>query len=284
MRVLLIRHGETEHNVARLLAGVTDSQLTNHGVNQTQRLGEHLIKKKQLVFSQVFSSDLKRAARTAQAVCDVQNTSQADYGKISSIQLPLIREQDFGSFELLKWARDDEVRAKGLQPTDIDFKPKETKEVMSKRADTFLDDYLLPLLALDEDGLQNIAVVSHGIFLGTLWKALVRRFKPSSIKVLPDAVQGGMNKPLEHLPAWSNTGIVEVEIAATVPAQEVEDEVKKREHSGDKNKLDATMKVIQINGTEHLNNLKRTRGGLGSSASDDKQKRLDGFFKKPKTT
>ncbi|KAF2143260.1 uncharacterized protein K452DRAFT_325858 [Aplosporella prunicola CBS 121167] len=42
-------------------------------------------------------------------------------------------------------------------------------------------------------------------------------------------------------------------------------------------------KIKTINGQEHMKTLKRTRGGVGSSKHDEKQKTLDSFFKRRRT-
>ena len=39
-----------------------------------------------------------------------------------------------------------------------------------------------------------------------------------------------------------------------------------------------TSDVVAVNQTEHLAGLKRQRGGIGSSAHDDKQAKLQAFF------
>lgn len=284
MRVFLVRHGETEHNVAGLLAGVTDSRLTNHGLIQAQRLADHLVKKRQLPFSHVFASDLQRAHRTANEICASQNAASEGTPQISTIAVSVLREQDFGSFELLPWNRSQEARRKDPSSEDPAFKPKETAGALKLRADTFLDDYLLPLLALDDEMELNIAVVSHGLFLAALWKAILTRFRPSTVSLAPSAALSTAQRPLERLPGWSNTGFLELEIHSNSD---------KSGHGSPSatngpiepsaiNKLDATMKIVNVNGREHLASLKRTRGGVGSSASDEKQKRLESFFKKAK--
>lgn len=278
MRLLLIRHGETEHNVAGLLAGVTDSRLTNHGVIQTQRLGAHLIKKKQLKFTHIFASDLQRASRTAQAIVDAHNTAHED-ATIEKICLPLIREQDFGSFELLTWNRSEEVRANDPKPEDEDFKPKETADAMRLRAKEFLQDYIFLLLAIDDDQECCIAVVSHGLFLGALWRELLLNFQTSAISLAPDVIPPSSTRPLEYSASWTNTGVLEI-LVKTVEDSNAQ-ETKETNESG--STLAAMLRVVTINNKDHLINLKRTRGGLGSSASDDKQKSIDRFFKKPKT-
>ncbi|KAK5102270.1 hypothetical protein LTR70_000056 [Exophiala xenobiotica] len=283
MRLLLIRHGETEHNVAGLLAGVTDSRLTNHGLIQAQRLASHLVRKRQLRFSQVFASDLQRALRTAQETCELQNAQDKD-SQIRPFALTLLREQDFGSFELLPWNRSEDAHEKDPSPGDPGFRPKETAESLKARADTFLDDFLQPLFALDEESELTVAVVSHGLFLAALWKVLLLRFKPSTVSMGPEVLPPGARRPLEYLPAWSNTGFLELEIRQ-LPVVNPDQQLTSPEPntvSTPAGKLSATMKICAVNSKEHLANLKRTRGGVGSSAADDKQKRLENFFKRPK--
>lgn len=70
MRLLLIRHGETVDNVAGVYAGSRDSALTAHGVLQAGRLAAHLAEHVEV--DRMFSSDLQRAAITAQAILDAQ--------------------------------------------------------------------------------------------------------------------------------------------------------------------------------------------------------------------
>lgn len=278
MRLFLIRHGETEHNVAGLLAGVTDSLLTNHGLIQAQRLGSFLIKQKYLIFSHVFSSDLKRAYRTANEICQSQNSEHPTL-QVEPIQLALLREQDFGSFELQPWNQ----RKKSPSPDDPGFVPKETKAAMTVRADAFLDDSLLPLLALDDEQEQIIAVVSHGLFLGALWRALLLRFRPLTISFDAVVLHLRSAKPIEHLPAWSNTGYLELFVKNIAHAADKEISAQDITVLSQKPaSLNATMKIMGVNNKAHLNSLKRTRGGLGSSTSDDKQRRVDSFFRKPK--
>jgi hypothetical protein len=40
--------------------------------------------------------------------------------------------------------------------------------------------------------------------------------------------------------------------------------------------------VKAVNSQEHLKGLKKTRGGIGSSKHDEKQKTMDSFFKRQK--
>lgn len=116
-------------------------------------------------------------------------------------QLRLLMEQDFGDLEGKKWT---DIQAEVQNKPG--FVAVETKEAMGRRAETFLDEHLLPLLG-KTTGSEDItvAVVSHGIFLSTLWKRLLRRLPARSVTLSPD-LQSTARPTLEHLGGWSNTG------------------------------------------------------------------------------
>lgn len=84
----IVRHGETEHNLAEKIQGHADSPLTKNGVSQAQTLAETF---KEIPFDQAFSSDLERAHRTAQILTTHHN--------IPVQKNPLLREMSFGKYE-----------------------------------------------------------------------------------------------------------------------------------------------------------------------------------------
>ena len=189
-------------------AGSRDSALTNHGYQQATRLGLHF-KALGLKFTHLFSSHLQRAAKTAGLIRDAQLLSKHEVETARDVpevvQLRLLMEQDFGDLEGKKWS---DMQA------DLRTKPGfvavETKEAMGLRADAFLDDHLLPLLNVMGDGSEHtIAIVSHGIFLSTLWKRLLRRLPSRSICLARD-LRSNARPSLEHLGGWSNTGYLEL--------------------------------------------------------------------------
>lgn len=260
---------------------MTDSRLTSHGILQIKRLGEHFVSQ-ELQFSAIFSSDLQRAKMTAEAIRDAQAKATVDDQRaVDVIALPLLREQDFGSLECVPWASKAGSSVVYPDPTHPDFKPKETPAAMQQRAQEFLDDFLTPLLYLDTFETENIAVVSHGLFLGALWKNLLGRMSSNSVTLAPELSLPGGTRPLEYLPGWSNTGYLELHFLPHNEATTV-NEVHDNTSSRRSMLQGRRMKIMSVNGKEHLNNLKRTRGGLGNVAYDSRQKNLEGFFKKPK--
>jgi broad specificity phosphatase PhoE len=294
MHLFLVRHGETEHNVAGLLAGVSDSRLTNHGVLQTQRLGSYLANHRNLRFTHIYASDLQRAFMTAEEIRKAQASKSTDPTPSPDVvKLQVLREQDFGSLELVPWASRRPQSAfapESLSLEDPDFRPQEAAEAMTHRAECFLSDHLLPLLAVatpeNSASVQDcVAVVSHGIFLSVLWRSLLSKFGADSVRIFSGAEISTYGKPLAHLPAWSNTGFLELRIGSPsniVPSHEPTVESSAQEADGDQPLASRLLTILAINSKDHLLNLKRTRGGVGSAPFDARQKSLEGFLKRPK--
>jgi len=65
LEIILARHGETDWNVAEVFRGRIDVELNETGVKQAELLGKYLSKVK---IDAVYSSPLKRALKTAQAI------------------------------------------------------------------------------------------------------------------------------------------------------------------------------------------------------------------------
>lgn len=86
--VFIVRHGETEWNMKRLIQGQKDSALTELGINQAKELAKELRKIK---FDLVFSSDLLRAKKTAEIIVAEHN--------LAVETTELLRERNFGDFE-----------------------------------------------------------------------------------------------------------------------------------------------------------------------------------------
>lgn len=151
-RLILIRHGQSEDNVAGRLSGATDSDLTPVGVQQAERMARFVADRYRL--AALYTSPLTRARRTAEPLARL-------------IDLPLIlvddlREIHFGIVDGLPFSEiaerfpDEWSRGNDDEDVTFGFPGGETRAQFYARVwRTFQQ------LADRHDG-QEIAVVSHG--------------------------------------------------------------------------------------------------------------------------
>jgi broad specificity phosphatase PhoE len=211
-------------------AGSRDSEFTNHGYQQATRLGHHF-KATDLTFTHMFSSHLQRAVKTAGLIRDAQVPKRVVGNTARNVpdvvQLPVLMEQDFGFLEGKKWhdklfdpklSRREAYREEHKStPSFVDV---ESKESMSRRADKFLDGYLLPLLHGPASlGECVVAVVSHGIMLSRLWQRLLLRLPQKSVSFSPEVLASGRPVSLEYLGGWSNTGYLGLHMQLVAPQE-----------------------------------------------------------------
>lgn len=86
-RFCLVRHGETDWNAERRLQGHTDIDLNPRGIAQAAQMAK-AIKAIDLQFDVLYTSDLQRAAKTANAI--------ETLFKIKAIVDPTLRERHLG--------------------------------------------------------------------------------------------------------------------------------------------------------------------------------------------
>lgn len=164
MEIVLIRHGETAWNAERRLQGHLDIGLNAAGERQVAALGQALARER---FDAIYSSDLQRALKTAEAVAATQALPIAiDAG---------LRERCYGAFEGLLYAdiasRYPEAHAawKAGDP-DARFPPgeriAETLHEFYARANGALAGIIRATTA------KKIAVVSHGGVLDCIYRAV----------------------------------------------------------------------------------------------------------------
>ncbi|MCJ1467303.1 hypothetical protein MMC07_005927 [Pseudocyphellaria aurata] len=282
-------------------AGVKDSLLTIHGNLQAERLGRFFAQAG-VRFTNVFSSDLQRAFKTAEAIRSAQGNGKDHKGMTLQevSKLTVLREQDFGFYEgkpFYTRQRDSRssgnARYKSQDCDDPDFKDVESTESMTRRMESFIQNHLVQLLN-DEDlkAEQIIAIVSHGIILSHLWKCLLKLFPKESVALSPSLSLGVEARPvvLEHLGGWSNTGYLELNISPTsVDAASTESFASAVQRVPQSPSMSLGLRPVSlemivktVNGKEHLKNLKRTRGGVGSSKHDEGQRKIESYFKKQK--
>ena len=89
-RFCLVRHGETDWNAEHRLQGHTDIDLNQHGLAQAEQMA-HALKRIELQFDVLYTSDLRRAAKTAQAI--------EELFAVSAITDAELRERNLGALQ-----------------------------------------------------------------------------------------------------------------------------------------------------------------------------------------
>ncbi|KAK4058857.1 hypothetical protein OIO90_000303 [Microbotryomycetes sp. JL221] len=171
--ITIVRHGETDHNVAKIIQGHLDTPLNEQGVAQAQVVAKFL---SAVHFDQLWTSDLSRASKTAEAIHRFQKNAQ-----------PLqtderIRERNLGLLQGKTWADvTDDVRAT-IEPG----------AALTERLMSFWDERLATLPESANSRPQRILLVSHGGAIRHLVEDLISRRRERytvAIRGTPEQVQ-----------------------------------------------------------------------------------------------
>lgn len=263
----LIRHPETVANSAHLLQGSTDSPLSVHGQNQQNALVK-AIRESYLngsnqergtssdsplidgrVPTHIWSSPLPRALNLATAIKGAYEAKESDNGSKSHYDIPLItrvalEEKSFGDRECSR-------KGKHVSGFPIGIKPLEGPAQWTarvKQEGRALLEAATTMTANNKgsDSLlgNHLVVVTHGLWIS----AFFNLFLSSNTMRFPFA---------------DNTGIFTFAIDGRYkyPAK-------------------LQYRIICVNNVSHLTGLKRQRGGIGSSASDKRQRTLGDMWTK----
>ena len=149
MNILIIRHGETDLNAARVIQPPT-ATLSERGLEQAQCLGRYLTSRH---IERVIASDYARARSTAEAV-------SRHTGAPLSFD-PELRERNFGDLRGSAYADlgDLDFTAQGYVPPNG-----ESWEMFHRRVDTAWSHVIAATEGLHGD----LAVVTHGLVISSL--------------------------------------------------------------------------------------------------------------------
>lgn len=169
MAILLVRHGETASNAARILQ-TPDIPLSERGVAQADRLAARLAR---LGVAAILTSDYARARMTAERVRAATAAPLEEW--------PELRERNFGALRGRAYAD------LGFDPFAPDYEPPEGESwrVFHERTARAWPRILARAQALD----GNLAVITHGL--------VVRAFAEREVGL------GGLEPPL----GWPNTSL-----------------------------------------------------------------------------
>lgn len=157
--IVVVRHGETVWNAQRRMQGQQNSPLSERGRAQARALGLRLMTE---AFDHLYSSDLERAYRTAEAIAERS-------GHAIRVD-PRLRERAFGIFEGLTAAEMAErhpaeyARFRAREP-DYALPGGESARAFFERSMACFND-----IGSRHAG-QRVVVVAHGMLLDALYRA-----------------------------------------------------------------------------------------------------------------
>jgi len=161
--LVLVRHGQSEWNAKNLFTGWKDPGLTSNGEKEAINAGE-LIKERNIKFSMMFTSALKRAQITGQMILE-----GIEQMHIEVIRDQALNERDYGDLAGLN--KDDARKEWGEEQVHVwrrsyDIPPPngESLKNTAERVLPYFNSDILPKLMQGE----NILVAAHGNSLRSL--------------------------------------------------------------------------------------------------------------------
>lgn len=160
MKILVIRHGESEADMMDVHEGRADFELTEKGHRQSQLLGEWIAA--HYTVSKIYTSPLKRALQTASYLSEF-------------LELTLCQDENLMEFNNGLIAGLDRETAAVKYPYVSDI-PMHTAvyEQESLLEFRFRADYMLSKIISENPQDSTIIVVSHGGFINQLYRSFLK--------------------------------------------------------------------------------------------------------------
>ena len=160
MKVYLVRHGETDGNLARCMQGSVDTPLNARGREQATVTAEAL---KEISFDRAFCSLLCRTKETAEIILGERSTPLEQDRRLMEIAFG---EAEGRSITVAKTDPKDRMHAFFAAPeTFVPMSGGESFEDVRRRTAAFVEERLLPL----EGTCKTVLLVSHGVAIRSLF-------------------------------------------------------------------------------------------------------------------
>ena len=161
--LILVRHGQSKWNEKNLFTGWKDPGLTDLGVDEANNAGR-LIKETEIIFDEMFTSNLGRAQKTGSIILDV-----LDQINVAIIKNEALNERNYGSLAGLN--KDDARKKWGEEQVYIwrrsfDIPPPDGESLKNtaERVLPYFNQQIMPKII---DG-NNILIAAHGNSLRAL--------------------------------------------------------------------------------------------------------------------
>ena len=245
MKLVLLRHGESEWNRLNLFTGWTDVELSEKGREEARQAGI-VLKNEGYDFDICYTSYLKRAIHTLNVVLDEMDRAwlpiikswklnERHYGALQGLNKAETAEK-YGEDQVKIWRRSFDVKPPALDPDD------ERSPVLQPMYRD-VDPALLPA----HESLETTIRRAVPYYEETIKKAMI-----SGKRVLIAAHGNSLRALVKHFDGLSNDEIIGVNIPTGVPlVYEFDDEFNAVGHFylGNQEEIEAKMKAVANQGT-----------------------------------
>jgi len=210
MKLVLLRHGQSQWNKENRFTGWTDIDLTTKGIEEAKNAGV-LLKKEGFIFDLAYTSLLKRAIHTLWNVLDEMDLAwipvhrswmlnEKSYGNLQGLSKIQTAEK-YGEAQVLLWRRSFDVQPPKLEITDKRHPANELKY-------STIDKSLLPATESLKDTVER--------FL-PYWHETIKPAIQDKQKVLIVAHGNSLRALVKTLDNLSDKEILEIDIPTAIP-------------------------------------------------------------------
>lgn len=150
MKLIFIRHGQTDWNVQGKIQGSYDSELNDTGIKQAMSLSEKLLNLN-YKFSKIYSSPQKRALKTAEIL---SKSSNVDYISVKDLQ-----EMNMGKWEGLSWKEVEKIYPNEYKEWYLNRRYTKTPDGESYQ--DMLERVLKAIHKIINENNEDVVIVSH---------------------------------------------------------------------------------------------------------------------------
>ena len=154
MKLIFIRHGQTDWNVQGKIQGSYDSELNDTGIKQAMNLSEKLLNLN-YKFSKIYSSPQKRALKTAEIL---SKSSNVDYISVKDLQ-----EMNMGKWEGLSWKEVEENYPNEYKEWYLNRRYTKTPDGESYQ--DMLERVLKAIHKIINENNEDVVIVSHSAII-----------------------------------------------------------------------------------------------------------------------
>ena len=224
IKLVLVRHGESEWNLENKFTGWTDVGLSENGVREAKEAGK-ILKEKGFTFDVAFTSVLKRAQDTLKYILEELGEenipiyenwrlNERHYGALQGLNKQDTRDK-YGDEQVLIWRRSADVRPPALDEDDERFPGNDLKYADLRKDELPKTENLL-------DTVDRVLVY---------WNEFIKPVVLDNKKVIIVAHGNSLRGLIKYLDNVSDEDIVKLEIETGNPiCYELNDELKPIKH------------------------------------------------------